>query len=302
MKLSASVIIFIVVSCLFTRCQNSAVKNKADSLKNDDQVKKPYKDTVNVDMNYIEKDLLKAYSKINKYIESADNYREKEDSISMNKIVDYAADSVNYADSLLEAKLLFYTSNYPKTLTYKFKLIDTPLCIITSSDSIFRIYTWDDMLGGTERFNANIFQFNAAGKVQSCKFKINSKDEDRLAYVTNECDYIYTLKSGDKKYYLVTLSDKWSGRDRYEGIIAFKINISGLDTAQIIKTNTGLKNSIGYSYDFFSKNSENSISYNDDTKNIYLPIVLNDANGNGRKTNKYMVYHFNGQFFESIKK
>src|ERR1035437_7364622 len=54
-------------------------------------------------------------------------------------------DSLFFYSSLFSNKITTYVSKYPSTLSYPFqKLIDSNHCnITTSTDGLFRIYSWD---------------------------------------------------------------------------------------------------------------------------------------------------------------
>ena len=73
------------------------------------------------------------------------------------------------------------------------------------------------------------------------------------------------------------------------------------DTVKLIRTPGGLTNSINVEFDFFKApdNGEKPIhviKYDTDKKIIYIPIVLED----GRVTKRFILYKFNGKYFEKI--
>jgi predicted nucleotidyltransferase component of viral defense system len=74
------------------------------------------------------------------------------------------------------------------------------------------------------------------------------------------------------------------------------------DDVKIIKTQSGLRNKINYSYDFFSVvdipfEKRPTITFDATTKTISIPLVA----ANGKVTNKFIIYNFNGQYFEKVK-
>lgn len=240
-------------------------------------------------LSFIEQDLLKVHNKL--------------------PLCKMCVDSSNIAyfyDSVLTEKLLFYTSHYPKTIRWNFNSLNketiSPLSIITSSDSSLRIYTWDDMQGGTMRFNTNVFQYSVLGKVYSCMLKEADTDYDGNHYITNDFYKIYTLKAKAQVYYLAFIYDIGSTCDRAEGIQIFTIEKGKLCLAPIIKKGSVSTDYIGYEYDYFTKNTAHTIYFNSKNKSIYLPITTSDNEGNEQITDEYEHYHFNGKYFEKVSK
>src|ERR1700759_5078448 len=87
-----------------------------------------------------------------------------------------AYDSVGKANKAFREKLAYYTSKYPFTLNLKFKdLEDSFLTILTSKDGSFRIYSWDNSLGGTMRYYENVFQYKTSSGV-SAALKADTSD------------------------------------------------------------------------------------------------------------------------------
>jgi len=205
-------------------------------------------------------------------------------------------DSLNYYSDLFSTRLTNFIENNPSTLKYKFKsLTDSNACrIVTSADGLFRIFSWDTWLGGTMHDFKNIFQFKSDGKVYSTD--LNRNEDDLGTYFTD----IYTLKANNKTYYLTINSSSESTKYVYETISVFTISNDILDdNVKLIKTQTGLNNSIGFEYDFFSVGDRPErpmrlTRYNPDTKTIYIPIVLED----GKVTDRFILYQFTGQYFE----
>jgi len=76
-------------------------------------------------------------------------------------------DSVDIYNAELKKIMLEGLSKNPATLNYSFKKLTDSLAftIVTSEDSLFRIYSWDTWAGGTMHFYNNIFQYKYKGKV-----------------------------------------------------------------------------------------------------------------------------------------
>ena len=237
------------------------------------------------DLRTIEKELLKDLRKISywKDFEAADSTISPWDSLSK-------------ANENFNKKLLYYTSQEPSTLTYSFpELQKEHLIITTSKDKAFRIYSWDTDEGGSMRFFQNIFQFKIGIKVVS-KNSDEQLDEGDPGGFYSE---IFMLKTGGKTYYLAIFNAVYSSKDCYQGLQAFSIELNTLNfNAKIIKTQTGVKNKIGFNFDFFSVVDRKErplrlISFDENEKIFRIPIVWE----NGKVTNKQITYKFDGKFF-----
>jgi hypothetical protein len=197
--------------------------------------------------------------------------------------------------------LMDYTSKYPETISGGFKdLAANGLDIATSADGLFRIYSWDTWTGGTMHFFDNVYQYKAGDKVFSASSaKDTSEGGDPGAWFSN----VYTLKTNDKTYYLGHGHSIFSTKDNGEAIKFFSIENNNLnDKIKLAKTSDGLSNDIGLEYDLFKiKNTEQRpimmLLYNSDTKTISIPVLTKD----GKQTDKYTLYKYNGKYFEAQK-
>lgn len=142
----------------------------------------------------------------------------------------------------------------------------------------------------------NIFQFKSGNKVYATDL---GDEDDYGAYFTD----IYMLKTNGKTYYLAVSGGSESTKDAYETIGVYTISKDTLNNnVKLIKTSSGLTNSISFEYDFFSvvdrpERPIRLIRYDADKKTIYIPVVLE----NGKVTNRYILYQFNGQYFEKAR-
>jgi hypothetical protein len=207
-------------------------------------------------------------------------------------------DSLNYYSELFSTRLSTFIKKYTTTLNYKFKsLTESNAChIVTSSDGLLRIYSWDTWLGGTMHDFNNIFQFKSGNKIYSTGLEKNGGDFGN--YFTD----IFALKANLKTYYLAVSGGSESTKDAYETLSVYAISNDTLnDKVKLIKTTSGLNNSISFEYDFFSvvdrpERPIRLIKYDIDKKIIYIPIVLE----NGKVTDRYILYQFNGKYFEKV--
>jgi hypothetical protein len=187
---------------------------------------------------------------------------------------------------------------YPASLQYKFKsLADSNACnIVTSSDGLFRIYSWNTWLGGSMRDFKNVFQYKKNDKV------FTSVPYDNEGDFGTDFTAVYPLAANNKTYYLAIAGGSLSSKDAYENISVYTITNDTLDDkVKLIKTKSGLNNSIHFEYDFFSVANRPErpirlIQYDAAKKIIYIPMVLED----GKVTNKFIPYQFTGQYFEKI--
>lgn len=208
-------------------------------------------------------------------------------------------DSLETANNIFREKIQSYTSNYHLTLTYNFDSLRKDIFIISSEDKLFRIYSWDTWLGGTMHEFANVFQYKSGEKVYS-KLLYDSTEE--VAYIPFY-SRIYSLKANGKTYYLAINTGIYSTKDASQSIKVVTIEHNSLnDKVKLIKTQSGLVNSITVEYDFFSvvdrpERPLRLIEYEPKKKIIRIPIVLE----NGKVTERFILYQFTGQYFQRIK-
>jgi hypothetical protein len=208
-------------------------------------------------------------------------------------------------DSLAEANekfghmLVKYTSSDPSSIRSTLReLQDEGLGIATSEDGLFRIYSWDTWEGGTMHYFKNVFQYKTAGKVFS--ILSDTDEEGDPGYWYSE---IYSIKAGGLVNYLAVQHAKYSTQDAYEGVKVFSINKNRLnDSTRLIKTRSGLRNSLGFGYNFLlwatkEPDSERLLEYNSLQKRITIPVVLES----GEVTSRRIVYQFTGRYFERRK-
>jgi hypothetical protein len=204
-------------------------------------------------------------------------------------------DSLNYYSELFSTRLSTFIKSNPATLSYNFKSLDSNACnIVTSADGLFRIYSWDTWLGGTMHDFNDIFQFKSGHKIYSTF--LSKTEGDFGTYFTS----IYTLNTNSKTYYLAVGGGSESTKNAYEKVSVYTISNDTLnDKVKLIKTRSGLNNSISFEYDFFSvadRPERGLIKYDTDKRTLYIPVVLE----NGKVTNGYILYQFNGQYFEKV--
>jgi hypothetical protein len=212
-----------------------------------------------------------------------------------------AYDSLAKYNKEFETFILNFTSQNPKTLTHNFNKIKG-LNIISSEDGLFRIYTWNTYEGGTMQFYRNVFQYNIHGKVYS---KFNKKDEE-----DNGCSFyeINNVEINSKHYYVTTSVSVGSSAVYYYEAKIFSIDNGELnENAKLIKTKSGIKNTLGYEVDLSSSSNRErkdgvesrdyiNLIYDKKNKTIVIPLINED----GKITKNKIKYKFTGNFFEKI--
>ncbi len=235
----------------------------------------------------IEKELVGLYGKIN----ANSQYSGNNDS-----------DLLGKANEDFKRKILQYTKTV-STLKYKFGELQKDISIATSEDGRFRVYSWDRMDGGTMHFFETVYQFQGAdGKVYSTIREMNEGDSG--SFVTE----IFTVDSKSGAVYLACSTSIGSTQDIYQNLRLFKINGNTLnDSVKLIKTKSGLTNSVGFGYNFFSvvNHPERPIKlifFDKNTATFKIPVVINDQKfPNGRVTDRFINYKFDGTNFVNIK-
>jgi len=242
------------------------------------------------DLHAIEQDLLQKYDQIHHWspYNNSENYNHY--------------DSLEKANAVFKATLLHYATTYPATLNAAFRrLTKAGLMITTSSDSLFRIYSWDTETGGTLHYFSNIYQYKNAHGVHA-RPGPPPPPEDAEKYGVVYYSNIYTLPVNGKRYYLAISNAILGGKDHIQSIQAFAMTDRGLnDSARIIRTSEGLVSSIEVEYNFFSvvdtpERPVHLIGYDSAKKIISIPIVKRD----GTVAKGRLLYRCTGKYFQYI--
>jgi hypothetical protein len=235
----------------------------------------------------IENELLRSFKRIDYW----DQQRSKDTSMAW-------FDSLEKANDVFGKKLKAYTQKYPATITCPFNLLKKNYVDISSStDGLFRIYSWDTWTGGTMHFFESVFQWKSGTNIFSKLDTPMQEGDNRPNY-----NKVYTLKVKDKSYYLAVWLDIGSTKDVADGIHIFTIVNGELTDAKLIKTQSGLHSELSYDYDFGSVVNMNfdkrpRIHFDSTTNTTYLPLI----DGNRNMTKKFILFKFTGQYFERVK-
>ncbi len=233
----------------------------------------------------IELDLYRSFRKI-------DNWRDRQDTLA-------ERDSLQNANDDFAQRLKKYTVEYPVTIGEKFgTLVYDHLAIATSPDGVFRVYSWDTSLGGSKHAYENVYQYKVDDKTKSAIKQVDSSEEDHPTYWFSN---LYTFKINDKTYYLGVYNGVYSERGAGQGLQVFTLeNGKLLDNVKLIKNSKGLHNQLYYDYNPASTANlkvKPAIYFDEASNTIFVPLV----NLDGKVTEKYITYKFNGQYFERVK-
>ena len=235
----------------------------------------------------IEKELLGLYEKVNE--NSA--YKSNSDSELLGK-----------ANEDFKRKVLQYTKT-PAALKYKFEKLAKVIFISTSEDGKFRVFSWDRLDGGTMHFFETVYQFQGTdGKVYSTSRELEEGDAGSFVYD------VFTVDAKSGKLYLVCTTSMVSTQDSYQNLRLFRVKGNKLDEpVKLIKTKSGLTDSVGFGYNFFSvvDRPERPIRlfvFDKKSNTFKFPVIIEDEKfPNGRVTDKFISYRFNGTYFVKVK-
>jgi len=212
------------------------------------------------------------------------------------------AEKLSRANRVFKEKLLKYTK-IPSTLTYGFNKLNGHMMNAISEDGKFRIYSWDTQDGGTMHYHYSVYRYRGTnGKVYSKGDKF-SEERDPSSFVTQ----IFTMDTTRGKIYIVCSTAIAQTNDHVQFANLYKIAGDALiDEVNLIKTKSGLTNSLSFEYNFFSvvDHKERPIKlifFDKKTKTLKIPVVVEDEKfPNGKVTDRYIRYRFNGKYFVKV--
>jgi hypothetical protein len=217
----------------------------------------------------IEKDLVETYARISSF------YR-----------VD--SDSLAHYSHQFDQKIAAYLKKYPATFKHPFTQLKKECFITTSTDGLFRVYSWDTWLGGTAHDFSSIAQFQSGGSTFLGKI-------GGMGFFPE----VFTVKTRQKTYYLAVSHGIFSTADAGQSLQAYTIEQNELRLVELFKTKGKMSTSISFEFDFFSvvdrpERPLKLIKYDEKKKTISVPVIAE----NGAVTEVFTVYRFNGKHFE----
>nr|WP_199156579.1 hypothetical protein [Pedobacter sp. ASV2] len=205
------------------------------------------------------------------------------------------------ANQVLAKSLLDYTSKNVGTFNYDFpQLKKHGMSIVSSSDKKFKIYSWDDGQGGTERFWEVIYQYKTTNSIKS-SHRVRKYNEDVAGYFTK----IENAVLNNKIYYLAFYRSTYMSSYYGQTVQFFCFTKDELITdAPLIKSSNKINSDIRIAYwPIIQQKNKDLIAYNDISKTITIPLSEDKHNENGYYTviNKMQTYKFNGRYFALMK-
>ena len=185
-------------------------------------------------------------------------------------------------------------------LRYSFPALKKEINIVTSRDGKLRIYSWDMQTGGTMHDYDTVFQYQgASGKTYSWTAPDSSEDSGGGFF-----SQIFQVDSASGPIYIANSTFVAETSLHGQSIETMRILRDKLErSAKLIKTASGLKSSIDFSYDPFSspKGTDELVFFDPVRKSFRFPVIIEDKKDDrGRITNRFITYRFNGQYFVKV--
>lgn len=214
---------------------------------------------------------------------------------------EYNAEKLDAANRQVK-DLLMRNGRSLAILKYAFPKLKEKMYVATSADGKRRIYSWDLEDGGTMHDFANVFQYQGkSGKVYV--WADASGDEGGGPFYTQ----IFQLPTRNGPIYLASSTFIASSSLNGQTLKAFRIDREKLDRqAKVIKTSSGITDNVGFAYDFFSvvdrpERPVELFSFDAAKKEFRFPVVIeDDKTPQGRVTDKFITYRFNGKYFVKV--
>ena len=239
----------------------------------------------------IEKELVAAFKEVQKYGTYGGNYDDGK---------------LTEAENNFQEKLLRFTKN-SATLKYAFPALGDLIIIATAEDGELRTYSWDEESGGTMHDYSVVYQYQGAdGKTYSRVDKQNADEEDTVggSFVYD----IFTVNAKSEKIYALCTTFIGSTTDHYGSVSLDKVTGNDLiDKVKLFKTKSGLTDSIGFEYDFYSVADWDGrplklIRFDKTMQTIKIPVVIQDKESPlGKVTKNFISYKFDGTYFVKVK-
>jgi hypothetical protein len=227
----------------------------------------------------------------------------------LEKVSNYGGDA-NYdvlgkENKALRAALIRYGSR-ADVLKYRFPRLKEKLFLTTSKDGNLRAYSWDSEEGGTMHDFYTVYQFRGrSGNVHTWAAPYSQDLEERGAggFVTE----VFQAETKSTPIYLAVSTFIASTSLAGQTISALRIDGERLDVnPKVIRTTKEITNEISFAHDFFSvvdhpERPIKLIFYDDTKKEFRFPVVIEDqGTPQGRVTNRFITYRFNGQYFVKV--
>lgn len=188
----------------------------------------------------------------------------------------------------------------PQTLTYPFRQLsaNNGVRVVTSADGRFRIYSWDDQLGGTMRSFNIAYQWQNGSQVV-VNVPSRAKEEGDAG---SFCSAIFTVEVGKRRYYLAVENSIFSTKDARQSIAVYRVDKSRLITTDaLFRTKRESFARIDVDFDFSSvvdrpERPLQLITYDAKQKIVAIPVV----NDEGKVSNRRILYQLTADHFQFI--
>lgn len=191
-------------------------------------------------------------------------------------------------------------------LKFSFSKLREKIFISTSKDGRLRTYSWDDEGGGTMHNFYTAYQYRGrSGKVhiKLTPFLVDISEQGVGTFYHD----IFQTDTTDGPIYILVSSGIFSTPLSGQFINTAKINGERFEIVRAIRTTKGLTDIITFEYNFFSvvnhpERPVKLVFYDKKTKSFRFPVVIEDKNdpGEGRVTDKFITYRFNGRYFVKV--
>ena len=216
---------------------------------------------------------------------------------------EYDEEKLEPATDALKKKLMHYATR-ADVLKYGFPRLKDEMFIATSRDGRLRVYSWDLQTGGTMPEYDQVIQYvGASGKTIAWTLPENAEYAELGGFVTD----VFQIATPRRPIYLLVSTSIASSSLNSQSINAVRVVGDEMDlNANVIRTATGLTNSITFSYDFFTvvDHPERPIrlfTFNEARREFKFPVVVKDEKTpQGRVTNKFITYRFDGTHFVKV--
>lgn len=225
---------------------------------------------------------------------------------------DYREDDNSSANKEL-ATLFLKQGHRVDILKYPFPKLKDKMGVATSKDGKLRIYSWDTETGGTMHEHSSVIQYQgASGKVHTWTYDPppdGSEDAPLPSGIGTGGYYMRILQVDSTKgpIYLAISLSIGCGQCHGQSVEAARIEGESLNRdAKIIKTASGLTNSIDFAYAPATipqgLYADTLVRFNAAQGSFSIPVVLEDEEaGNGRVTTRTITYRFNGTHFVKVR-
>lgn len=211
-------------------------------------------------------------------------------------------DKAEKENDLFKKDLLRFGRLAP-TLSYTFPLLKGKMFVATSKDGTFRIFSWDRQTGGTMHDFDSVFQYRGkSGRVYTWTRTGDEEDGAGSFYMQ-----IFQVSTPEGPVYLANYTGVGSTSLGFQGIELYAVEGEKLNTkVKLIRTNSGLTNTVSFEYDFFSvvDHPERPVKlflFDEAKRSFRFPVVIEDSTTpQGRVTKRFITYRFTGSYFVKV--